>query len=290
MSDEGTKGHPEDGRLLAHLDGELAAPMAARLEEHLEGCGDCRRRREELAEASMLLTRELRARDVAIPPGDPLAVRRAARRRATERGGASHSPGDADDDADGDAGRGAAKRRSGRPGRSTYWKAAALVLGVGAAASAAVPGSPVQGWIGDAVRALAATFADDPAQAGSPAPDTTVAAAEPQGVSVPVSDRAVVRIVDPAPGLRVHVRSVEDTLLSVVARGARYRAGDGVIEVLGPNSPELRIELPTAAATVLISSGDVPLLERSGGRLLVRAAAADTVDGTITFPADGGDG
>lgn len=286
MTDEEWKDHPEDGRLMALLDGELPGPTADRLEEHLEACERCRRRRDELVRASELLRRELEDRDVEVPPADPLAVRRIAHYRAAERGRADPAPGDGDRRGRSDAG----KHRGGQLARSTLWKAAVLVLGVGAVASAAVPGSPVEGWIGDAVQALVSSFSGESAPADSPATDTAGRLAAPQGVSVPVSDRAVVRITDPAPGLRVHVRPVEDSLLSVLARGARYRAGDGTIEVLGPDRPDLRIELPTGPGTARIMAGEVLLLERVDGRLRVRAASADTVDGTISFPVDGGEG
>jgi anti-sigma factor RsiW len=286
VTDEERKDHPEAGRLMALLDGELSGPTADRLEEHLEACESCRRRRDELVRASELLSRELEDRDVEVPAADALAVRRVAHYRAAERGRADPAPGDGERRGRSDAG----KHGGGRLARSALWKAAVLVLGVGAVASAAVPGSPVEGWIGDAVQALASSFSGEPAPADSAAADAAGRPAAPQGVSVPVSDRAVVRITDAAPGLRVHVRPVEDSLLSVFARGARYRAGDGTIEVLGADRPDLRIELPTGPGTARIMADEVLLLERVDGRLRVRAASADTVDGTISFPVDGGEG
>lgn len=286
VTDRERRDHPGDGRLMALLDGELSGATADRLEEHLEACGICRRRRDELARASDLLGRELDDLEEAVPPGNPLAVRRVAHYRAAERRRADPAPGDGD----GRGRSGGGRHGGGRLARSTLWKAAVLVLGLGAVASAAVPGSPVEGWIGDAVRALASTFSGEPAPAGEPAGDTAGRRVAAEGVSVPVSDRAVVRITDPAPGLRVHVRPVEASLLSVVARGAHYRAGDGTIEVLGADRPDLRIELPTGPGTARIMAGQVVLLERVDGRLRVRAASADTVDGTISFPVDGGEG
>lgn len=263
MRDGAANGHPADGRLLAHLDGELAVAEAGRVEEHLEGCDACRRRREELARASDLLTRELRAADVEPPPADALAVRRAARRREGGAGG----------------------RREGLA-PSTFWKAAVLVLGVGAAASATVPGSPVEGWITDAVRALAGAFSDGPAQDASTA-DGPATASGAQGVSLRVAGRAEVRISEPAPGLVVRVRSVDDSVVSVVARGARYRVAEGVVEVVGPDGPDLRVELPTSAATARITAGGELLMERVDGRIRIHAPSADTADGTISFPVDG---
>ena len=263
MSDRAANGHPADGRLLAHLDGELSETEAARLEEHLGGCTPCRRRREELARASDLLTRELRVADVEPPPADAPALRRAARR----------SGGGADDDA-----------RQG-PASSTFWKAAVLVLGVAAAASATVPGSPVEGWISDAVRALAGAFSDGPVQ-DAPTVEGRATAAGAQGVSLRVADRAEVRISEPAPGLVVRVRSVDDSVLSVVARGARYRAAEGVVEVVGPDGPDLRVALPVSAATARITAAGALLMERVDGRLRVHASSADTVDGTVSFPVD----
>lgn len=261
-----TQGHPEEGRLLAHLDGELTGTDAARLAEHLEACGTCRRRRGELAAASETLGRELRGGDVEVPTLDALSIRRAARARSA-------------------AGEGARPREAREPGRSAFWKAAVLVLGVGAAASATVPGSPVQGWISDAVRALAASFSGGEAPA-EPAGEARPAAAS-QGVSVSVAGGAVVRITDPAPGLTVRVRSVDDSLLTVVARGARYRAAEGEVEVVGADVPDLRIDLPASATPVRVSSAGVLLLERTEGRLRVHAARADTTDGEISFSVEG---
>lgn len=276
MSEEATtNGHPEDARLLARLDGELAEAEAGRVDGHLEACAACRRRRDELRAASERLGRGLAELDVEPPEVDPLSIRRAARYRTAGRGG---------------SGGGGGAGHGGRLGRSTFWKAAVLVLGAGVAASAAVPGSPVEGWISDAVEAIASTFSDGPATTAASLRETQEADAGPQGVSVPVDDRAVVRIHDAAPGLRVHLRSVEDSLLSVVARGARYRAGDGVVEVVGPDRPDLRIDLPASAGTVRITAGHELLVERVDGRLRVRAAAVDTADGTLSFSVGGDEG
>lgn len=253
--------HPGEGRLQAHLDGELPSADAARLEDHLARCAACRGRRQELAEASEALRDGLAALDVPPPPADPLAVRRAARRR---RPGSSS-------------------------GRSVVWKAAVLVVGVAAAASATVPGSPVEGWIGDAVRAVVASFDGETAPTEAPsAGDTAEGRSGPRGVSVPVSGRAIVRITDPAPGLRLRVVRTEDGLLSVTARGGRYRVGEGRVEVIGPDGPELRVELPSSAPVVRIVAGDRVLLERADGRLRIRADADTAADGSISFPVDGG--
>ncbi len=110
--------HPDDGRIQAHIDGELEFDEAEALERHLEHCAPCREAREllvrrgrELSEALALLDR----------PADPEAfLWEIHRRRSRER-----------------------SRRQSRH----LAAAAVLVLFVGAGAAFAFPGSPVRDWL-----------------------------------------------------------------------------------------------------------------------------------------------
>lgn len=265
--------HPEDGRLLAHLDGELSGDAAARLRRHLRGCEACRRRRDELERASGALSEALGALDVDPPEPEPGAVRSAA--------GATGP-----DDTAPSEGNGARVGRSRGPGfgHGAIWKAAVLVLTVGAAASAAVPGSPVREWIAESTRRVAGAITGDERPARS-APETP----PPAGVSIGAEGPTEISITDPAAGLRLRVRTSDDTLVSVAGRGARYRAGDDGIDVTGPEGPELRIDLPSSLPVRVAVEGTLLLEQGADGRLTVTAPAADTTEEGIYVPVDAGD-
>jgi hypothetical protein len=162
---------------------------------------------------------------------------------------------------------------------------AVLVLAVGTAASAVVPGSPVHGWITDAVRAVAGTVGDGGRSDGSvpegEAANPTTAPQEwgLQGVKIPVTDSAVVRVPEPSSGQRLRIRSIRGGLLSVTGRGARYRAGSGAIEVTAVGDDgELHLAVPESAAAVRVTAGGRILVEGTGRSLRFRAARVDTVE------------
>lgn len=272
MTTEGPMDHPEDGRLLALLDGELPAAAAARVRRHLDGCGRCRRRRDELERASEALGEALGALDVPPPDREARDVRSHAGARDA---GADDAP-----PSDGDR---AVRSRGRTLGRGAIWKAAVLVLTVGAAASAAVPGSPVREWIAESTRRVAGAFT------GQDRPDRSAPeASSPAGVSIRAEGPAEVSIDDPADGLRLRVRTSDDTLLTVAGRGARYRAGDDRIDVTGPEGPELRIDLPSSVAVRVTVEGRLLLEQGDDGRLTVQSPAADTTEEGIYVPVDAG--
>ncbi|NIP77853.1 MAG: hypothetical protein GWM90_01070, partial [Gemmatimonadetes bacterium] len=100
--------HLEDGTVQAFLDDELPTEERAAAAEHLLACGQCRALRDELVRARSLFSEAVASLDVR-PPGR-------ARR---------------------------ADRHVRRVGAGSFVKAAGLVLLLAAAASAAVPGTPV---------------------------------------------------------------------------------------------------------------------------------------------------
>lgn len=284
MNDDGRIDHVEDGTILAYLDGELDGGTSSRVAAHLSECAGCRRRWEELSTASAVLASGLGALDVAPPERSPEELRRLGRRRTRER---SKDRGE-----DGPAGR----RTSGFP-RAALLKAAVLVLGVATAASAVVPGSPVRAWITDAVRAVTGTVAEGGAS-GTAIPDGEVAdptsaaqASGLQGVTIPVTDSAVVRVPEPSSGLRLRIRSIRGGLLSVTGRGARYRAGSGAIEVTAVGEDgELHLGVPESASAVRVTAGGRTLVEGTGRSLRFRTARVDTVDDgyVVHVPGDAG--
>lgn len=276
--------HPGDGRLLAHLDGELPDDAEGRVREHLDACLPCRRRRDELERASEALSEALGALDVEPPERAAGTVRTEAGPGAGDRNAVDPTGADGAVPPDDDGAAAPVRRsRDPGPGRGAIWKAAVLVLTVGAAASAAVPGSPVREWIAESTRRVAGAIAGEDRTAPS-APEPP----RPAGVSIRAEGPAEISISEPADGLRLRIRTSGGTLLSVAGRGARYRAGDGRIDVTGPEGPELRIDLPSSVPVRVTVEGALLLEQGDDGRLTVLAAEADTTEEGLTVPVDGG--
>lgn len=257
MIDRGTTAHLEDGAILAHLDGELSDRASARAAEHLSECADCRCRWEELSRASALLTRGLDDLDTPAPRRSAEEIRRRAR------------------DGHGAESTGGGRRPFGFRA-AVFWKAAVLILGVATAAGAMVPGSPVRGWIADAARAVGGVLSGggDPGSGAVATPGPQDAGL--QGVTIPVTDSAVISIPEAPAGLRIRIRSIRGGLMSVTGRGASYRAGSGTIRVTPGGTEDLHVALPRSAGTVRIVARGIPLVAGTGRELRFLTARIDT--------------
>lgn len=264
-----SEGHMTRALLMAYLDGELAGEADERAARHLGTCGSCSRTLEELRGASVLFGRAVPALDAPVPEREAASVREAAAERS-----AASVPGGTDV---ADRGRRPAARWA------ALLKAAVLVLGVATAAAAVVPDSPLREWLVGTVGELTGGSSAAPGTAAAPASEETPVL---ETVSIAVAGRAVVQIEDPAPGLRVVVRTTDTGRLSVSARGARFETGEGSIGVVGPRAPELSVELPRAAASARISSGERLLLERERGAQRVHVPA-DTIPGGLVLTLGG---
>lgn len=110
---------PDDGELLAHLDGELSRERARAVDEHLGQCEDCRVRRERLKSRALAVGQWIRRHDPPMPELEPP-------RQMTEP-----------------------TRLRGR--KHFRWTAAAAVLLL-----VAVGGGPLLGWVVDRFQAPAA--------------------------------------------------------------------------------------------------------------------------------------
>src|SRR5437868_10591481 len=130
--------HVEHGQLQAYLDGEVDARTSVDIENHLKSCVSCLAERKALESAAQVFATAMRGVDIAAPARPVIAA--AARKPAglwLSRGALS--------------------------------RAAIMVLGVAALASAAIPGSPVRKWLaekfsGDVARQTAASSSDAPAE------------------------------------------------------------------------------------------------------------------------------
>ena len=248
--------HIDEGRLQALIDGELRLDDRHRVERHLAACDGCRAELEGLRSLSVRFSAAMaelpgprRDREHAV--GWPTRSRSATLRAILPR-------------------------------------AAVLLLFVGAAASATIPGSPVRRWLGmeEAPAAVAGAQATRSVQE-APAAPTEVEAFE-SGVSVDAADGSVEIVLRGAGGdLRVRAMLVDGTRAGVYAAGeaasSRFLTGAGRIEVLNARAGELRIELPrdVAVATVVVNGREY--LRKQDGRLDLRVGEPDGAADGIEF-------
>ncbi|HKK28681.1 MAG TPA: zf-HC2 domain-containing protein [Gemmatimonadota bacterium] len=270
-------GHPDEGALLAYLDGEAPPSAREEVERHLGACrfcearlADLRRASDQLAEGLAML--EADGRVPAIGPGGP------GGRRGTGAGPAGVAAGRS-----GPAGRtgfGAATRRA------PAW-AAVLVLLLTAGAVAALPGSPVRSWVEDALGRIAGRA--DAAVATAAGPDAAAAGEAPAPeVSVrPAAGEVTVRLRGLAPGTLVRVSLADADEARVRAPGASFRAGDGFVDVSGGTGAPVTVELPRSVASASVELGGRPAVVKRGGELRVLASRSDTAGGTIELRAGG---
>jgi hypothetical protein len=238
-----TMQHFETGLLQAHLDGELPGAESEQLIVHLANCAECRHELEELDAASRLVAEAITALHRPFAPA-PTPFR---------GGKAAH--------------------RSGG-GWPALPRAAVLVLGFAAAASAAVPGSPVRGWLESLLGADVPTEGPPPAVVSENArgvPETGVTVAAESGtvrIDIDGAARGVVVTTAIAAGPRAGV------FASGAAASARFTTGPGRIVVHGAPAGELRIGIPAAATSASV---------HVDGRRYVRFE-----DGMLRFSVPGG--
>jgi hypothetical protein len=250
--------HLDEGMLQALLDGEIPAGEREAAERHLAECAACGGEAARLRSLSGTLS-------TALPRLDhPAPVERAYREVARRR------------------------RRKGwtEEVRRGLPRAAVLLLGVAAVASATLSGSPVRGWIEGLWRA------ETPAASGPafPTPDPVARPEEESAAGVSVlPEGGIVRVIldSVAPGVRVRVRLSNDRFSDVRASGAastaRFRTSPGRIQVSGAEAGEVEISLPRSARTAVVEVGGRPYLRKEDGGLRLLGPAADSAGSEIVF-------
>lgn len=248
--------HPNEGTLQALIDGELPAAERDRIERHIDDCGEC---------AGLV----------------------AVRREAAEH--LSAALGHVDRPAPVEAAHAAVNRRVRsrfRPGSLS--RAAVIVLGFAAAASAAVPGSPIRSWAGAVVQRVSPA-AESEAPAVSPAVHGTADAAA--GVAItPRGDRAHIAVDASGPGVRVRVRIVDGGRVAVSAErsvDARFETGMGRIGVFGTGTGTITIELPRTLGRAVVEVGGRPYVVKDDERLRFLVPPTDTTGAEILFDVRG---
>lgn len=263
--------HMSEGDLLAYLDGELQDGRRDEVALHLASCVDCRAEFEELRSASEEFSSALAVLDSAAPPLDDVTVARLAQmRRATAWRGSPV---------------GVVTRRA--PG--ALLRAAVVVLLLGGAALAAIPGSPVRDWVSRG--RLSVPPEDHPVT-----PEVAAAEAESSGeeqappvigVSVlPVGGEAMVVVREATGATRLRVRLVDSAQLSVQWEGElpdpHFRTAPGRIEVVAAGAGKLLVELPRATrATVVVGDRTYAVVE--GGELRPLVGADQASEDEVVF-------
>jgi hypothetical protein len=247
--------HIDEGRLMAYADGELPDAEGEQVGLHLQACLSCR------AELSRLssVAREFSAAVALVQPAPRGSIYAPAETR---------------------------RPPAWTTMRRALPRAAVFLVGVAAAASAAVPGSPVRGWLEEAL--APAPSVSDVTPAPAPVRAAVPAAALEAGVSVEPLDGSVRVAVRGASGdVVVHAEIVDGPRAGVYALGtaasARFSTGPGSIDVSDVSGGELRIELPRSAlrATVRVNGEEYLTKEADQLRLAVPAAGRSAT--AVTF-------
>lgn len=260
--------HAEYGTLLSFMDGELSETEVSTLESHLAACTGCR---EELEDVRLLSDEVSRALGVisAVPPVSDARARLDAR-VATER----RRP-----------------RRLVLPwefATAGLLKAAAVVLLLAGAASAAIPGSPVRRW---------ATALLDRVS-GAPAPEVVqpevVISTEPEAptqesavASTPMilspdagRIRVSVHTIDPAASVTVRVVDGEGQIRPATA--ARFRTGEGYYDVYDVSKSVL-IEIPRNLPGATVDVNGRLLFRKEGASVRAYEPATQDPSGDFVF-------
>lgn len=242
--------HIEQGELQAYLDSEATLGARSQIDSHIKTCESCTHELNNLRAAASLFTSALRGTDAQAPTFAAHAAVSAA------RGG-------------------------GRPRRFAFSRvalsrAAVLLIGFAALASAAIPGSPMRGWITTALRTIGIgthieTVSAPPAGSVPVAPANQTAAG-PATLSIqPIAGRVRVVLSDVDPAATIHIRVIDGDRVVIQASGAaahaRFRTGPGSAELIGVGKGEITIDLPRAATDARVKADGKVLFPRSNDKL-----------------------
>lgn len=220
--------HVEEGVLQAYLDDEVTGSARVDIDTHLMSCEACRTELGRMRNASEVFASAVRTSDVAAPVLSARA--QIARARKLQIPVPSDSP------------------------RRAFARAAMFVVGLAAVASATVPGSPVRGWISNAL--TRAGLLDSPEGAAAPAgteeaPAVERAGPESAGVFIePADGRLRVILTNVHADTKVEVQISDGARAHVEANGAaaraRFRTGAGRLEVVGVEGGSVVVQMPRA--------------------------------------------
>jgi hypothetical protein len=264
--------HVDEGLLVAVRDRAADGGDGALARAHLEGCATCRDALADLATRARDVTEALRRLDRRFDLG---AARAAVRARVTAAAAAASGgvPIVA----------GTSPTLPGASRRRWVPRAAASVVFLAAAtAAAALPGSPVRGWI----RGLLSPATQGPMPATAPAAPPATAApavAESTGVRLDAAEGPLrVILKGAAHESAIEVRWVSGTEAAVFAPvGSRFTSAQGRLEAVLVPGP-VRVELPRGVTpTALEVDGRVYLLRRADGVDITGPVLRRDADGVV---------
>lgn len=256
--------HPNRGRLLAHLDGELGPEARRTVAEHLERCGRCRARLERYRERSSAVSEVAELVDVPEPDMEiPVPG----------RGGDGASKG----------GEGAGDVvRIGGFRKSSLLRAAAAVLLL-AGGTVAVTSAPLRAFAGDLLEQVSGLFGGDDARPtaeatrDAPARRPAAASIRPRQGRVHVLIRTAT---SDAPVVRVRFRTRAAAV--VEAPGASFGTSPGRLVVDASASDTLTVELPEGISDARVEVNGRTLLRIRGGEVS-HDVTPDTMNGDFLY-------
>jgi hypothetical protein len=251
--------HFPEGVLQAYLDDEVGADARAQVDAHVSACADCSTRLQDLRDLAALFASAVQTLDVRPIPAAALAELHV---RAQQRSWRERLVGS----------------------RRALARAAMFVVGITAVAAAAVPGSPLRGWLIDTWEAIAGDqeVVAPPAQP-EPAPEPAGTAARASAAN----GRIRVLLRSPDPSSRVHVTLIDGERAVVEATGAagaapRTRTGSGWVELVG-GAGDIRISLPRAVPHATVEIDGRLYLAKEGNDLRVLGPTVDTAGAELIF-------
>jgi anti-sigma factor RsiW len=279
--------HVNEGLLLSYLDGEMAGAERSALEVHLAACESCRALRDELGSVALEVHAALIGADMVA--GTASAFRAfTARREAL--GGAPVTAIVPDE-------RPMLLRWTAfgaplRVARASLLKAAALALVIGGAAGAAIPGSPLRQWIEDTWRQLTA---DPEIPVAAPERDVVAPAAVAparasellQGPAIAAFDGSITyRLLSPDPAARIRVRFTDSGRAFIWLANpssARYRTGNGWMEISNLGTGDLLVDLPRSVSSATIEVNGRVILQKTGSQLATPGQVVERTENEVVF-------
>lgn len=266
--------HLTEGQLQAHLDGEVESAQAQSLAAHLEVCAVCARALGEMRAGSERASLAFGLLDRPAPTAAAFAAVVGANEDVSVKSIAAH-------------------RSWGRPARVGILKAAMLALFTTGAAAAAIPGSPVQRWLGTAWDRLTGDRTETNAEVVVPettdAPAPAVAESTPRAASIsiePVDGVVEIILRDVGNAEAVRVVFVDDPRATVEAEGgadARFRTGPSSIEAIGLGTGLVTVSLPRDLHTISVSVDGNVVLEKRDGTVHTSGTVSEQTSDTIVF-------
>ncbi|MCI0434869.1 MAG: zf-HC2 domain-containing protein [Gemmatimonadetes bacterium] len=269
--------HLETGTLQNLLDGELSDADRTTVDAHLAACGSCAVELQELRVAATDFASAVALVDVSAPLLRARAALDDAHGRVIDRG----------------------LRRAGllTGAPAAFVKAAAVVLMLAGAASAAIPGSPVRRWASELFDRAARLFGGGEAESGQiaapasqPGTGLDEVAQDPiRGIRVaPANGGVRVALHSVTEGARISIRHTDDVLASVnftatVAAPANYRSSAGSIDVYGIPTTDVVIWLPRNLARATVEVDGRVYYTRRNGEERILGPGAESHDGGVTF-------